>query len=197
MDTNNHKNKLDRFIENGHPGPMAKPNFTTWAKQHETDIDYLKAQALTNPTTGSSFMRFVRFAAAVLIITGLGFWGGRLSSGNRPDLTQLRAELEASLTQQCLGAVEAGHQQLRQDILIQLHQDTEVLAGQILSATRQLTDQQVLRMIRLIDEVRLRDRQHIAAAFAQLESKRLQDIELLNESLQAMHQPKPESKQLH
>ncbi|MFC1760688.1 hypothetical protein ACFL6U_01245 [Planctomycetota bacterium] len=199
MESSKNNNKLDRLIKNATPGPMAEPNFEAWAQEHSADIACLKTQASSPPAAPSTLLRILRVAATILIVLGLGFWGGRLSSDNQPNLKQLRADLEASLTQQCLGTVEAGYQQLRQDILAQLHQDMEVLAGQTLVASKQITDQQVLRMIRLIDETRLRDRQHIAAAFEQLESKRLQDMEQLSSGLQhlATHSNQPEFKQIH
>ncbi len=179
--------KLDRRIRDAAGPDMPGPDFKGFCRDHVADVEFLVSQA-ANDRAGlkktSFLIRMTRIAALILLVLGLGFVAGRLTVPAPPDLDRLRAELETSLNQQVIESIDLGTQQLRTDILDQVRQDLGDLAKQTLAASKEITDQQMTELIQTLKETRLRDRQHIAAAFELIETNRLHDLQQLGSRLQ-------------
>ena len=169
LDTND---PLDGLLHNAAPEPMDAPDFSTWAQCHADDLEQLKTQSQSSVRYNRFLMplgRIAGVAATILLGLGLGFLGGRLSLPPAPDISQLRAELEASQ--------QTGYRRLREDLLVQVHNDLAALTPQILAASKQITDEQMIQLIQLIDEARLRDRQRVAKALAQVQMRTMAQLE--------------------
>ena len=181
---------LDRRIRDAAGPGMPEPDFKGFCQGHAEDVELLRSQVASHPERQGikpTLLKMTRIAALILIVLGLGFVVGRLTVPGPPDLSQLRAELETSLNEQLIESIESielGTQQLRTDILEQVRHDLGGLAKQTLAASKEITDQQMTELIQLLEETRIRDRQHIAAAFELIEANRLHDLKQLGSRLQ-------------
>jgi hypothetical protein len=137
-----------------------------------------------------------RLAAAALFILGIGFRAGRLSAPSAGDIQQIRAEFKTSLTdceQRLRQSVSTRLEQTNQEvdsalvaIQSQLRQDLKEFGVQTLTAVKTMTDQRSSELIQLIEQARLRDRQHIETALQDIQAWRLQDKTQFARSLQTI-----------
>ena len=105
MKTPDKDRQLDQALSNAVPNDPPTPDFDTWLEKNQEAVKALQAQAqpadaLQSPRQTRCWAigtRIIRVAALVLVVLGLGFWGGRLSGVRDADIQQLRADLEASL----------------------------------------------------------------------------------------------------
>ncbi len=102
------------------------------------------------------------------------------------DVEQLRADLVKQMNQQWESILEARHTQLREEVYRQVRRDLTEFAAQTLTASKDLTDQRLVELIRLIEAARIQDRQRIAAALEQVELNRLQDKTQFRNGLQTL-----------
>jgi hypothetical protein len=202
--------QLDQALTNAVPDDPPMPDFDTWLQKNQEAVEILQTQAQQADTVRGSApsrcwalnVRLIRAAALVLIVLGLGFWGGRLSGVQDSDIQQLRADLETSLQtsiaatlttgtmeslrQQWQDAVTANAIQMRAEILQQVHQDLDTFAGQTLAASKAATEERVTELIRLIEATRVRDYQRIATALQQIELNRRRDRAQWGSGLQTL-----------
>jgi hypothetical protein len=127
-----------------------------------------------------------RFAVAAALLICAGFLTGRLSTPQPVDVEQLRADLVKQMNQQWESILEARHTQLREEVYRQVRRDLTEFAAQTLTASKDLTDQRLVELIRLIEAARIQDRQRIAAALEQVELNRLQDKTQFRNGLQTL-----------
>jgi hypothetical protein len=127
-----------------------------------------------------------RFAVAAVLLICAGFLTGRLSTPQPVDVEQLRADLVKQMNQQWESILEARHTQLREEVYRQVRRDLTEFAAQTLTASKDLTDQRLVELIRLIEAARIQDRQRIAAALEQVELNRLQDKTQFRNGLQTL-----------
>jgi hypothetical protein len=129
----------------------------------------------------------VKLAAAAVLMIGAGFIGGRLSAPKPIDMQQLQAAMESSLKSslepairrqlqdefenRLQSALAADHDALKQELARQVHRDLETFAGQTLTTVGNLMDQRLMEFARLVEEARVKDRQHVAAAFDYMGSR--------------------------
>lgn len=116
-----------------------------------------------------------RLAAAAILLMGAGFLVGHLSAPQPMNVEQLRADLIQQMNRQWESILEARHAQLREEIYRQVRRDLTEFAAQTLAASKDVTDQRLAELIRLIEAARMRDRWRVAAALEQIELDRLQD----------------------
>lgn len=128
----------------------------------------------------------IKFAAAAVLLICAGFLTGRLSTRQPVDVEQLRADLIKQVNQQCESILEARHAQLREEVYRQVRRDLTEFAAQTLTASKDLTNQRLVELIRLIEAARIQDRQRIAAALEQIESSRLQDKNQFRNGLETL-----------
>lgn len=117
----------------------------------------------------------IKFAAAAILLIGAGFLVGRVSTPEPVNVEQLRAELVQQMSRQWESILETRHAQLREEVYRQVRHDLTEFAAQTLAASKDVTDQRLVELIRLIEAARMRDRWRVAAALEQIELDRLQD----------------------
>ena len=124
---------------------------------------------------------FVKLAAAAVLMIGAGFIGGRLSTPEPLDVQELQTALESSLKsslepairQEMLAeinnrlqlALATDNDTLKQELARQVHHDLEAFAEQTLTEVSILTDQRLMQFARMLEAARVKERQHVAAAF--------------------------------
>jgi hypothetical protein len=138
-------------------------------------------------TPPSLISGLMKLAAAVVLMVGSGFIGGRLSAPKRLDVKQLQAAMESLLKTSLEPALRrqlhdefenrmqmvlsAERDTLKQELARQMHRDMETYAGQTLTTVGNLMDQRLMEFARMVEEARIKDRQHVAAAFDYMGSR--------------------------
>jgi len=128
----------------------------------------------------------IKFAAAAVLLICAGFLIGRLRAPQSVDVEQLRVDLVKQMNQQWESILEARHTQLREEVYRQVRRDLTEFAAQTLIASKDLTDQRLVELIRLIEAARIQDRQRVAAALEQVELNRLQDKSQFRNGLETL-----------
>ena len=139
------------------------------------------------PAPPSLIGRAMKLATAAVLMIGAGFIGGRLSTPEPLDMQELQATLEGSLKaslelavrRQLLNEIDnrlqlalaADRDTFRQELARQVHRDTETYAEQTLTAVGNLTEQRLMEFARLLEAARIKERQHVAAAFDYMGSR--------------------------
>lgn len=128
----------------------------------------------------------IKFAAAAVLLICAGFLIGRLWALQSVDVESLRADIVNQMNRQWESILEARHAQLREEVYRQVRRDLTEFTAQTLTASRNLTDQRLVELVRLIEAARVQDRQRIAAALEQVELNRLQDKTQLRNGLETL-----------
>lgn len=128
----------------------------------------------------------IKFAAAAVLLICAGFLTSRLSTPQPVDVEQLRVDLVKQMNQQWESILEARHTQLREEVYRQVRRDLTEFAAQTLTASKDLTDQRLVELIRLIEAARMQDRLRVASALEQVELNRLQDKTQFRNGLQTL-----------
>jgi hypothetical protein len=133
-------------------------------------------------------------AAAVFLIVG-GYAVGRLTAPRPPDLQQLHAALEGSLSTSLEPAIRKGvvdeldqrwqmalagsYVQLRDELGQQFSRDLNEFALRTLAASGVVTNQRLTQLVDAINTAQTRERRWFTAALEQIELNRLQDKQQL------------------
>lgn len=129
----------------------------------------------------------MKLAAAAVLMIGAGFIGGRLSAPKPLDVQQLQAAMESSLKSslepairrqlqdefenRLQSALSAERDTLKQELARQVHRDLRTFAEQTLTTVDNLMNQRLMEFARMVEEARIKDRQHVAAAFDYMGSR--------------------------
>ncbi len=141
--------------------------------------------------------RWIRFAAAAVILVAGGYVLGWLFRPQQVDVEQLLAELVPAIRQDLLAELDSRWQdqfavtctQLKNELAYQVQRDLTEFAAQTLTASKTLTDRRIVELVQLIEAARLRDRQRVTAALEKVELNRLRDkVEFAN-NLQTLKVP--------
>jgi hypothetical protein len=128
-------------------------------------------------------LRFLKLAAAAVVLIAAGVVAGRFSAPPPINVEALRAELEVSLKtslQQSLvremdnrwqSTFDAGCAQLKDELQQQVRRDLMQFAAQTLTASGTQMERQLRELIQLIEAARIRDRRNIEAALDHIESQ--------------------------
>lgn len=135
-----------------------------------------------------------RFAAAAVVMIGLGYAAGRISAPTAADIESIRAELKESLTSEIVGAIDSRWDaaidskctQLKDELQQQVRQDLAEFASQTLAASGTMTDRRLLELVRLIDDARVQDRLRVKEALRQIEFNRRQDNTAIANGLKSL-----------
>jgi hypothetical protein len=138
-------------------------------------------------TPPSLILRLTKIAAAAVLMIGAGFIGGRLSAPEPMDVQELRvalagslkSSLEPAIRQEILAEIEsrlqlaltAERDVLKQELARQVRRDLETFAEQTYTAVGNLTEQRLMRFAWELEAARIRERQHVAAAFDYMGSR--------------------------
>ncbi|UCF16305.1 MAG: hypothetical protein JSW59_02375 [Phycisphaerales bacterium] len=134
----------------------------------------------------SPTLRLARFAAAAVLMIGLGYLGGRLSAPAPIDAGQLCADIESSLRDSLEPAIRqellkemdarwnsafaARSAELKGEFQQKIRRDLMEFAEQTLSYTDDRMDRRLAEFARVIHAARVQDRQRTAEGFRYLES---------------------------
>lgn len=171
--------------------PSSKATDRAMERVGKTLIDKEKRRESTNTRVWRVMKRpITKLAAAAVLLIGLGYAVGRLSTP-QPDMEQLRSALETSLKSSLEEEMNRRWQpvfaancvQLKDELQQQVRRDLTEFADQILAASGTLTEQRLIQLIELIEAARMRDRQRVATALGQIEFNRLQDKNLFGSGL--------------
>jgi hypothetical protein len=129
----------------------------------------------------------MKLAAAAVLMVGAGFIGGRLSAPEPLDMQEFKAALESSLKsslepafrRQLNNEIDNRLQlaladesdTLKQELARQVRRDMETYAEQTLTAVGNLTEQRLMEFARMLEAARIKERQHVAAAFDYMGSR--------------------------
>ena len=122
-----------------------------------------------------------KLAAAAVLMVGAGFIGGRLSAPEPVNVQELQAVLESSLKSSLVPAIRQqlndeidnrlqlalanDRDTLKHELARQVRRELQVFADKTLTTVSNLTDQRLMEFARMVEEARIKDRQHVAAAF--------------------------------
>ncbi|OHB63674.1 MAG: hypothetical protein A2Y77_13315 [Planctomycetes bacterium RBG_13_62_9] len=108
---------------------------------------------------------FMRTAVAATLILGAGVTIGRWTAPGPVDVEQLRADIEASIVASLKPAVqEAVLAQVDRRLQAGLAAHDASFRAQLQDDSEQLMEKRFAEFIQIIDEARLKDRQHVARA---------------------------------
>ncbi len=140
-------------------------------------IDEARSVGLAPPSS----LRFVRFAAAAVLMIGLGYLGGRLSAPAPVEAEQLRADIESSLRASLEPAIRqdllkemdtrwdsafaARSVALKDEFQQQVRRDLMEFAARTLTYANNQTDQRLAELAQQFYTARLQDRQRTAEGF--------------------------------
>jgi len=129
----------------------------------------------------------VKLAAAAVLMIGAGFIGGRFSAPEPITVHELQTALESSLKsslepairQEMLAEIDnrlqlalaTDNDTLKQELVQQVRRDMELFAEQTLTEVSILTDQRLMQFARILEAARIKERQHVAAAFDYMGSR--------------------------
>jgi hypothetical protein len=138
-------------------------------------------------TPPSLISGLMKLAAVVVLMVGAGFVGGRLSAPKPLDVKQLQTALESSLKSSLEPALRrqlhdefenrmqlvlsAERDTLKQELARQVRRNMEKYAEQTLTTVGNLMDQRFFNFARMVEEARIKDRQHVAAAIDYMGSR--------------------------
>lgn len=189
-------------------GEFAEAMRPTVARLEERVIDALNRGASHRATTPASMWRAIlinritRFAVAAALLVGLGYIAGMLSASRVPNMQELESALAASLKASLAPAMRedllqemnerwesvfaTSCLQVKDELHQQVQRDLTEFAAQTLAASRTLTDQRVMQLVRLIEAARMQDRRRVAEALEQIELNRIQDRARFGSGLQVL-----------
>jgi hypothetical protein len=129
----------------------------------------------------------MKFAAAAVLMIGAGFIGGRLSAPEPLDVQEIQAALESSLKSSLEPAIRrqlydeidnrlqfalaAYSDTLKQELAQQVYRDMETYAEQTLTTVDNLMEQRFMSFAQMLEEARIKERRHVAAAFDYMGSR--------------------------
>ena len=176
IDENKIQNRLKR-LSHIEPGKDATDRAIQKARDALT-ADEGRRVGLAPP---SFIGRVMKLAAAAVLMIGAGFIGGRLSVSEPVNVQELQAALESSvksslepvIRQEMLAemnnrlqlALATERDALRQELAQQVRRDLELFAEQTLTVVSNYTDQRLMGFARMLEAARIKERQHVAAAF--------------------------------
>jgi anti-sigma factor RsiW len=150
---------------------------------------------------------FMRMAIAAALVLGTGVAIGRWTAPRPVDVEQLRADMETSLAASLRPAVQeavlaqvdqrlqAGlsknEAKLRTELTGQIRDDVQRFAAQAASNSETLVERRFFEFVQLVEEARLRDRQHVVRALEQMERNRYRDRTEVRTGLATLIEKKP------
>ena len=130
-----------------------------------------------------------KIAAAAVLLIAAGYATGRLSAPRAPDIEQIRAALEPTIRQNLLDETKQylqlglanAYVRIQDELSQQYREDLRRAVLQSVAASNAVTNELLTELIESFNEAQNQDRQLVAAALGQIESKRQQDrTELTN-----------------
>jgi len=192
-----HENKLEKAVEalkseqipSGPPPELADSTLAKLKEAEEqTDTIQHKNRILIFDGLRAT-KSLTKIAAAAVLLIVAGYATGRLTAPQPPDLEQIRASLEPAIRQNLLDETKrymqlgfaSAYIRIKDELSEQYRQDLRQVALQSVAASNAVTNELLTELIESFNEAQNQDRQLVAAALGQVESKRQQDrAELTN-----------------
>jgi len=143
---------------------------------------------------------FLKMSVAAVLVLGAGVIIGRATSPRPVDVEQLRADLQASIIaslkptvqgnvlaevdQRLESGLAANEASLRSELAEQLRGDLQLFATQFTAGSERRLEKKFAEFVRLLEEVRLKDRQQVAKALDRIERDRVRDRTQIGTGLQ-------------
>ena len=118
-----------------------------------------------------SLLRFVKLAAAAVLLIAMGFLAGRFFGPEPIDAESLRQSLLAEMDSRQQSAFEANCARLKDELQRQVRRELIQFAAQTLAASGTQTQQQIKELIQVIEAARIQDRRNVEAALEHIESQ--------------------------
>jgi hypothetical protein len=133
----------------------------------------------------------IKIAAAAVLLIAAGYATGRLSAPRAPDMEQIRAALEPAIRQKLLDETKQYMQlglanayiRIKDELSQQYRQELNRVALQSVAASNAVTNELLTQLVESFNEAQSQDRQRIATALGQIESRRRQDRTDLSNAL--------------
>jgi hypothetical protein len=146
-----------------------------------------------------------KLAVAAVLLICFGYVAGRYSAPKPVDVEELRAALESSLKASLEPAIRrellnetenrlqlalaAERDALKQELHQQVRRDLHVFADQTLTEVGNLMDQRFMEFARTVEAARIKERQHVAAAFDYMGSRLGNDLVTLAAHTNELQRP--------
>ncbi len=121
----------------------------------------------------------VQWAAAAVVLLGLGLGLGRMSSNAAPDLTRLKAELRTEMDDKLI----AGREQLAQKLQQQQAEFAQAVHALAADTATEETEQLFEKYVKALEERRESDRAAYLAALQQIDQRRQTDVASLRQDV--------------
>jgi hypothetical protein len=176
------------------PGPPQQVIESTIAKLTESaeqaDTVKLKDRILILQGLRAS-KSLTKIAAAAVLFIAAGYAAGRLSAPRAPDMEQIRAALEPTIRQNLIDETKQYMQlglanayiRIKDELSQQYRQDLSRVALQSVAASNAVTNELLTELVEAFNEAQSQDRQRIATALGQIESRRQRDRTDLSNAL--------------
>lgn len=168
------------------PGPPREVADSTIAKlaeiEEQTDTVQHKDRILIFEGLRAA-KSLTKVAAAAVLLIAAGYATGRLSAPRAPEMEQIRAALEPEIRQSLLAETKQylqlglanAYVRIQDELTQQYRQDLRQVALQSVAASNAVTNELLAELIESFNEAQNQDRQLVAEALGQIESKRQQD----------------------
>jgi hypothetical protein len=135
---------------------------------------------------------FLKFAAAAILLLGVGYLVGSLSAPKPPDARQLYAAIEPVIQQELLEpmhhswllALASSNAELKDELHNEFRQDLNRCAVQTLAASGAATNELLREFIAAVKATQARDLRSVELALRQIEADRVRDKAQLTNSLE-------------
>lgn len=150
-----------------------------------------EAAALRRSHARFSRASAVRWAAAAAVLLTAGYLAGRVSTGGRPDVDELRtallpslaADLEPAIRQRIMEdtrreyqqALVIGYLRMKDELTEQYQADLNRFAIQTFAASNTVTNERLEQLVEAVRESRRQDHERVAEVLAKMEASRRED----------------------
>jgi len=193
------KNKLEKAVEalkneQIPPGPPPELVDSTLAKLNktakQTDTIQHKNRILDFEGLRAS-KSLTKIAAAAVLLIAAGYATGRLAAPKPPDMKQIRAALEPEIRRNLLAETKQylqlglanAYVRIQDELSQQYREDLRRAVLQSVTASNAVTNELLTDLIESFNKAQNQDRQLVAAALGQIESKRQLDRAELTDAL--------------
>ena len=206
-----HENKLEKAIEalkneQVPPGPPRELVDSTIAKLAEAEEQANTIQHKNRILNFEGLRRaksLTKIAAAAVLLITAGYATGRLAAPRPPDIEQIRVALEPEIRKNILAETKQylqlglanAYVRIQDELSQQYREDLRRAVLQSVTASNAATNELLTELIESFNEAQNQNRQLVAAALGQIESRREQDRAQLTNAITTLAMQTEETKQ--
>jgi len=186
-----HENKLEKAVEalkneQVPPGPPPSLVDSTLAKLNEKAQQTDTARQMNRNLVFEGLRAtksLTKIAAAAILLIAAGYAAGRFAAPRPADMEQIRAALEPEIRKNLLNETRQylqlglanAYVRIQDELSQQYREDLRRAVVQTVAASNSVTNELLTELIDSFNKAQNQDRQLVAAALGQIESKRRQD----------------------